>query len=143
MAENRLIEIEVVTPERVVFRDRVEAIIVPGAEGYMGIWYNHAPMVVALGTGDMVYRRDGRVFHMAVSGGFFEVADNKAVVLSDTAELPDEIDLPRAREALERARRRLADPAGPWDMERARAALDRALTRIRVAEKESRPAARR
>lgn len=133
LAADQPIRLEVVTPERVVFEERVEALIVPGVRGYIGIWPNHAPMVVALGIGDMVYRRHGQVYHMAVAGGFFEVAGNRAVILSDAAERAEEIDISRAEAALERARRRLADPAGDWDLERARAALDRALTRLKVA----------
>lgn len=135
MAATQPIQLEVVTPERLVFEEEVEALIVPGVRGYIGIWPNHAPMVIALGTGDMVYRRQGKVYHLAVSGGFFEVANDRAVILSDAAERAEEIDLSRAQAALERARRRLADPGGNWDEERARAALDRALTRIRVAQR--------
>lgn len=133
VSSDQLIELEVVTPERLVFRERVEAMIVPGVEGYIGIWRNHAPMVVTLGTGDMVYRRDGKVFRLAVAGGFFEVTANRAVILTDAAERAEEIDISRAEAALERAKRRLADPAGEWDLERARAALDRALVRLKVA----------
>lgn len=133
LATDQPIQLEVVTPERLVFQERVEALIVPGVQGYIGIWQNHAPMVVALGTGDMVYRRQGKVFHLAVAGGFFEVAANRAIVLSDAAERAEEIDISRAEAALERAKRRLADPAGQWDLGRARAALDRAMARLKIA----------
>lgn len=129
----RTMTLEVITPERVVFRDEVESLIIPGAEGLLGILPDHAPMVAALKIGILTYRKNGEKRRVAVAGGFFEVADNHAVVLSDAAERAEEIDVLRARAAAERARRRLADRNANWDFERARAALNRALNRLRAA----------
>lgn len=132
MAE-RAITLEVITPERVVFREEVDSLIVPGAEGLLGVLPDHAPMVAALKIGILTYRKNGERRRVAVAGGFFEVADNRAVVLSDAAERAEEIDVARARAAAERARRRLAERDANWDFERARAALHRALNRLRAA----------
>ncbi|PZN06742.1 F0F1 ATP synthase subunit epsilon [Thermaerobacter sp. FW80] len=132
MAE-RAITLEVITPERVVFREEVDSLIVPGSEGLLGVLPDHAPMVATLKIGILSYRKGGERRRVAVAGGFFEVADNHAVVLSDAAERAEEIDVARARAAAERARRRLAERDANWDFERARAALHRALNRLRAA----------
>ncbi len=136
---------QVVSPNRVVLRERVTSVIVPGLGGAVGFWAGHAPMLVALGPGVVKYRpapsgdppsgepRSGfRV--LAVGGGFFEMsAAGEATLLADSAELPEEIDVERARAALERARRRLARPSPELDRTRAETALQRALARLMVA----------
>jgi len=130
-------EFQVVTPTRVVIRERVTSVVVPGARGAMGFWARHAPTLVALGPGVVKYRtvdRPDRLHLLAVGGGFFEMSPSgRATLLADTAELPDEIDVPRAEAALKRARRRLFQPTLDTDTARAEAALKRALARLEVA----------
>ncbi len=95
----------------------------------------HAPMVVALRTGVITLRlADGEEIHIATTGGFFEVADNKAIVLCDTAEIDREIDVERARRALQRSLERLRDFQDPTiDRERARRSKERAMARLKAA----------
>lgn len=130
---SKTIELEIVTPERVVFREQVTSIILPGLDGYFGVLANHAPLVAALRIGPVVYRQNGEKKRVAIHGGFFEIVDNRATILADAAELPEEIDVERARRALERARKRISDRQADIDLVRARAALERALIRLRVA----------
>lgn len=125
--------LEVITPERVVLDVEVESVILPGVDGYFGLLANHAPIVAALRTGPATLRIGDRREKVAVASGVFEFSGNHGVVLADAAERADEIDVLRARAALERARTRLMDRQGNWDHARARAALERALTRLRVA----------
>lgn len=125
--------LQVITPERVVFDEEVESAVLPGEEGFFGLLANHAPLVAALRIGPVSLRVRGQRRRLAVAGGVCEFAGNRAVVLTDAAERAEEIDVARARAALERARARLADREGNWDHARARAALQRALTRLRVA----------
>jgi len=126
------IRLEVITPERAVLTEEVDSLILPGLDGLFGVLPNHQALVAALRAGPVIYRQDGRREKLAVSGGFFEFARNRAIILADAAELAAEIDVIRAREAAERARRRLKDRQGRWDHARARAALERALNRLRV-----------
>ena len=132
-------EFQVVSPHRVVLRERVTSLIVPGIGGAVGFWVDHAPMLVALAPGVVKYRpltaTDQRVEFrsLAVGGGLFEVsAEGETTLLADTAELPEEIDVERAKAALKRAKRRLLGPTPDLDMIRAEAALKRALARLRV-----------
>lgn len=124
---------EVVTPERTVLKEEAASVIVPGMHGYIGIQYNHAPMVVGLRPGVLLY---GDVEHeksrISVSGGFVEVSNNRITVLADTAERADEIDVERAKAARERAEKRLRDYTSKIDQARAELALRRSLARLRA-----------
>lgn len=127
------LRLEVITPERLVFREEVEAIIVPAAEGYLGILPNHTPLITSLSVGVMRYRKNGGIQRVAVGGGFMEVAANRVTVLADTAERAEEIDVDRARRAKARAEARLRDRPPNLDYARAEMALRRALTRLKAA----------
>lgn len=124
--------LEVVTPDRLLLSEEVVSVIAPGVEGYLGVLANHAPLVTELAVGILRIRYpDDTEENVAVSGGFMEVAHNRVLVLADSAERPQDIDIQRAKEALLRAHQRLHDPT--MDHERARAALERALNRLKVA----------
>lgn len=134
MAESTFM-LEVVTPERIVLSDEVQFLVVPAAEGEVGVLRGHAPMVAGMKIGVLRYQgKDGVMRHMAVSGGFMEVIDNEATVLAETAERGSEIDILRAKAAKERAERRLQQRAEEINFARAQMALQRALARIKAAE---------
>jgi len=113
-----VMKFEVVTPERVLFREQIEAMIMPGADGRLGILPKHAPMVVLLRPGVVKYRQGGQ---------------DRVVLLADTAEKAADIDILRAQQAKERALRRLRSRDETIDQARARAALERALARLNAA----------
>ncbi|KNZ68413.1 ATP synthase F1 subunit epsilon [Thermincola ferriacetica] len=130
---DKQVKVEIVTPERIVFSEEVEFVVVPGEEGYLGILANHAPIVAALKIGVMKVIQNQKEIKLAISGGFMEVSKNKLVVLADTAERGDEIDVARARAAKERAEQRLASRTHDIDLVRAELALRRAIARIKAA----------
>ena len=126
--------LEVVTPERVVLRRQVEAVVVPSTDGYVGILADHAPMVAAVSLGIVQFgQRHGAKERMATTGGFVEVIANRVTLLCETAELAAEIDVARARAARDRALKRLRDRSAGIDHARAQRALARALNRLRAA----------
>ena len=132
----RTFSVEIVTPERVLFSsDQVVSLTVPAWEGSLGVMAFHAPMVAALRIGVITVKlADGEEVRISTTGGFMEVADNKAVILCDVAELDKEIDVERAQRALERALARLRNFQDPTiDRERARRAKERALARLKAA----------
>jgi F-type H+-transporting ATPase subunit epsilon len=133
VAENNF-TFEVVTPARLIVQEGVDSIVVPAAEGYMGVLKNHAPLITALGGGVLRYRGQGALKRIAVSGGFMEVSKNKVIVLADTAERAEEIDVERARRAKERAEQRLRERTSGLDVARAEFALRRALSRLKAAQ---------
>ena len=124
--------LEVVTPERRVFREEVESIIAPGTEGYLGVLPRHSPLLTTLKPGVVQYRKDGKWERLAVSGGFMEAGPGRVVILADAAELPSEIDVERARRAMGRAKKRLWERPPGLDVARAEAALMRSLARLKA-----------
>jgi F-type H+-transporting ATPase subunit epsilon len=129
-------KLEIIAPDRVVFSGEATSFSAPGVEGGFQVLVNHAPLLSSLDVGEMKVKSiDGVDTRYAASGGFVEVRENKVVVLVETAERSDEIDVKRASAARERAQQRLQSHAKDIDFERAKAALYRALNRLRVATK--------
>jgi F-type H+-transporting ATPase subunit epsilon len=130
------LKIDVVTAERVVYSEEVDAVIAPGMEGQLGILPHHAPLMTTLQSGELVIRKGGKEESLAISGGFLEVRPDHVIVLADQAERAEEIDVARAEAARKRAEERLKDKhTAGLDATRAETALRRALARLSVAEK--------
>jgi F-type H+-transporting ATPase subunit epsilon len=126
--------LEIISPDKVVFKGEATSFTAPGVEGMFQVLYNHAPLLAQLGIGRLTVKTpEGTDVYFAVSGGFAEVRDNHVVALVDTVEAARDIDVNRANAAKERARRRLHEGSRDIDLERAQAALLRAINRIRVA----------
>jgi len=130
MATTRL---DVVTAEREVFSDDVDEVVAPGVEGQLGVLPHHAPLMTTLLPGELLIKKGGEEFYLAISGGFIEARPDRIIVLADTAERVEEIDIARAEEAKRRAEERLAEGIPGVDTARAEAALRRSLIRLRVA----------
>jgi F-type H+-transporting ATPase subunit epsilon len=133
------IRLEIVTPERLVYADDVDAVAVPGVEGELGVLPHHAPLITTLGLGELRIRKSGQEEHFAIIGGFLQVRPDKVVVMAETADLAAEIDLELAQEARREAERALETGYHEGaDLAAARASLQQALLRIRVAERRHR-----
>lgn len=128
--------LEIVTAERVVYSDTVDAVTAPGAEGELGILPRHASLFTLLHPGELRIRKGGEETSIVVSGGFLEVHNNKVSILADTAERAEEIDVARAEAAVERARQALAERSSAPSVDQLRfaeMALRRSTVRLRVA----------
>ncbi len=126
--------LDIVTPERRVISVTVDEVRAPGAQGGFGIRQNHLPFMSALEPGRLTYVEGGREHHYAIGGGFLQVADNKVIVLADTAERSEDIDVHRARRAFEEATerlRRMTEQDQNYAVESAR--VRRAAARLTVA----------
>ena len=132
------IRLDIVTAERLVYSEDVDLVVAPGVEGELGILPQHAPLMTTLEAGEMMVRRGVEEFSLAISGGFLEIRPDRIIVLADSAERDDEIDLTRAEEAQRRARERIDSPTADLDAFRAEAALRRSLVRLKVAQKRRR-----
>lgn len=132
MAER--LTLELATPTRLVVSAEVDEVVAPGSEGYFGVLPGHAPLLATLGVGEVTYRIGRDEHHVAVSGGFAEVRNDKVIILADSAETPADIDRTRAERARDRAEGRLSGRnQEEIDYARAAAALARAVTRLQVA----------
>jgi F-type H+-transporting ATPase subunit epsilon len=126
-------DLDIITPERVVYRDKVVSFSAPGVEGSFQVLFNHAPLLSIIGVGKTkLMTGGGQEVLYATGGGFVEVKDNKVVVLVESAERADEIDVPRAEAARNRAEGRLKSKDTNVDIARAQVALLRAMNRLRV-----------
>lgn len=124
-------KLSIVTPKKVIFNDLAYSLIVPGADGYLEILTNHAPIIVLIKTGRLVVTDSHKnKFVYAISSGFLEVIHNNVHVMADSIELASEIDLKRAESAFDRAQKRLASKTNEFDTARAKRALLRAKNRI-------------
>jgi F-type H+-transporting ATPase subunit epsilon len=132
MAET--IQLEIVTPERLVVNDTAEYIEIPGKTGYLGVLPGHAPLITELAVGAISYNNAGKTKRLAVAWGFAEVLQNKVTILAETAEKAEDIDTARAEAAKKKAEAEL-QKAGVEGNKDAQAALDRANTRLDVASK--------
>lgn len=129
--------LEIVTPDRALVREEVDEVVVPGAEGELGILPGHTPLLSTLKVGEMWYRQGSEKHHLAVAFGFVEVLPERVTVLAHVAERAQDIDIERAERAKRRAEERLNQPAhvaaADMDFERARIAMMKSLIRLQVA----------
>jgi F-type H+-transporting ATPase subunit epsilon len=136
------IQLDVVTPERLVLSVEVDEISAPGALGYFGVLPGHAPFLTTLGVGEVGYRIGNQWEYLAITWGYAEVLPNKVTILTETAEMAEEIDIERAERAQRRAEERLREwstTTADIDFERASVALQRASIRLQVAQKRALP----
>ena len=127
--------LQIVTPEREVYSSQVESVTLPGMESSFGVLRNHAPLIAALEAGIVrIVDAELKEVNLAVGGGFFQVANNTAILLADSAEVPHEINIDRVRESESKARSSLDSQLEGQQSQReqAEAALKRARVRMRL-----------
>ena len=124
--------LKIITQERVVFDEDVDEVYTKTTDGEIGILKNHVPVMAALDIGvtKAVKNNDSKYF--TTMGGVFQFKDDEALILTSTAESGEEIDVTRAKDALKRAKERLANRDAEVDAKRAEAALARAMARLKA-----------
>jgi F-type H+-transporting ATPase subunit epsilon len=131
---DKTFHLEIVTPKRVVFKGEVTSFSAPGIDGGFQVLHSHAPLLASVKIGKVkIIETSGTESHYAISGGFVEVRENNVILLAETAERTDEIDVERVKAARDRAVKRLAKKYPDTDIERAKLALYRALNRLKIA----------
>lgn len=128
-------KLEIVTPERTFYKGMCESIVLDTGSGKMGVLYGHVPVVVSLPPGEMVIKMDGEDKVAVCSGGFMEMLGKRAYIFAQSIEWLEEIDVQRAMEAAQRARRKLEAASNKYDRQRFIWALERAETRLKAIEK--------
>lgn len=132
------LKFQIITPERIVFQDEVDQVTLNTADGEITVLPNHVPLVTLLKPGEMICKKNNIEYPHAVSGGFAEIRpDNSVVILADTAERAEEIDITRAEEAKQRAEKLMKEERVLDSQEYAalQATLEKALIRVRVGNK--------
>jgi F-type H+-transporting ATPase subunit epsilon len=131
-------DVFLVTPEREMWSGEASIVIARGSEGELGIQAGHAPLLIQLGIGPLFIQTESERLAAAVDGGFLHVmsseGDSRVDILGESAELAHEIDVQRAQQLLEDARRRLSESADEASREEAEEDIARAETRINLSE---------
>lgn len=128
------IQCEILTQERQLYRGDVDIVVLPGIEGVMGVLPNHSPLLTVLGFGEVICRTGGQEEFFAIGGGFAEIQPDHVIILADSAEQAEEIDIERAEQARARAEKAMAEgvPEDPMRYAQIEAELRRAQIRIDV-----------
>jgi F-type H+-transporting ATPase subunit epsilon len=127
------LELEIVSPERLLVREQVDEVQIPGRSGYLDALPEHAPLITELTSGEIIYKQGGKATHIAVGWGFAEVLPRKVTILAQTAERAGEINVERAQQAKDRAEQALREGKPDLDYDATLAALKRAEVRLQVA----------
>jgi F-type H+-transporting ATPase subunit epsilon len=133
---NTGINLDIVTPEKLVFSGNVDYVSIPGIEGEMGILPHHCPLITMLQPGELRIRKANEEVSLAVGGGYLEVKPDRIIILADIAERDDSIDAQKAEEAKRRAEQTLSGAGiSPMDKSATEASLRLELARLKIAEK--------
>src|SRR5205809_2431275 len=127
------LELQIVTPDKLLVTEQVDEVEIPGAEGYFGVLPGHTPMLATIQVGELWYRKGTEKVYLSIAFGFAEVLPDRVTILAQLAEKADEIDIARAEAAKKRAEERLTKSTVDMDFERARIAMMKALIRLQVA----------
>ena len=130
---DKKIHLEIITHEKVVYKNDVDAVYSPGINGEFGILYNHIPFMTTLKIGVTKVLNNGEYEFISTLGGIFKVKNNSVIILADEAERGADIDIPRAKLAKERAEARLGNAKDKKERARAQKAIARALARLKAA----------
>jgi F-type H+-transporting ATPase subunit epsilon len=128
------IQLEIVTPDKLVVKETADEVQIPGKAGYLDVLPGHAPLITELMIGEIAYKQGAATQHLSVAWGFAEVLPDKVTVLAQTAERPEEIDVKRAQEAKARAEAALARAEADLDYDATLNAIKRAEVRLKVAQ---------
>ncbi len=130
-----MLRLEIITIEGTEFDEDVDMVIAPGSEGVLGILPHHTPLITTLTYGELDIKKEGQDQFFAIGGGFMEVRPDHVIVMADSAERAEEIDIDRAAAALQRAEDILSHEGEQFDFSRAEAALQRSAARLKVAQR--------
>jgi F-type H+-transporting ATPase subunit epsilon len=126
------IDLQIVTPDRLIVQEEVDEVEIPGSEGYFGVLPGHTPLLASLAVGELWYRKGQEKLYLSLAFGFAEVLPDRVTILARLAERAEDIDVERAELARRRAEERLSQSKTDFDYERARVALTKSLMRLQV-----------
>jgi F-type H+-transporting ATPase subunit epsilon len=126
------LKLEIVTPDAKAYSEDVEMVTLPGAEGEMGIYPQHVPLVAQIIPGELVVRKEGRDYFLAIGEGFVEITGERVAIMADMAIKAENIDEAKAEEARRRAEARLAEHLDDEETAIVTAALTHALAQLKV-----------
>lgn len=131
----RSFHLEIIASDRVFYKGDCEHLVVTALDGLLGILAGHEALVTSLPTGELKYMVNGKWYYAAISEGFMEVMPEFAIILADSCELPEEIDIKRAQEAKRRAEEKMRQKQSIMEYYHTQAAMNRAMNRLKISQK--------
>ena len=132
------LKLEIVTPETKTYSEDVEMVTLPGVEGEMGIYPQHVPLVTQIVSGEVIVRKDGKDYFLAVGEGFVEITGERVAIMTDMAMRAENIDETKAEEASQRAEARMAEKMDDAEAAMVSAALAHSLAQLKVKRRQPR-----
>ncbi|MDE5862220.1 MAG: ATP synthase F1 subunit epsilon [Ruminococcus sp.] len=132
---SKTFHLEIIATDRVFYNGDCEHLVITAIDGLIGIMYGHEPLVTSLPTGELKYMVDGQWHYAAISEGFIQVMPESSIILADSCELPEEIDIKRAEEARIRAEEKLKQKQSIMEYYHTQTALNRAMNRLKISQK--------
>ena len=126
------LKLEIVTPEAKTYSEDVDMVTLPGVEGEMGIYPQHVPLLTQVTAGEVVVRKGGQDYFLAVGEGFVEITGERVAILTDMAIRAENIDEAKAEEARKRAEARLSEKLDDEEAAMVSAALAHSLAQLNV-----------
>ena len=129
----KLLDVEIVTAEKTIFSGKASLIQIPGIEGELGILPSHAPIITELNSGEVLIKNKEEVLSLVLSGGFVEVLNDRVTILEDAAERTNEIDIEKAKEAIQKAEEIVDSQGSDIDIQKALFVIRASKAKLRVA----------
>ena len=126
------LKLEIVTPDSKTYSEDVEIVTLPGVEGEMGVYPMHVPLMTQIVAGEVIARKNGQDYFLAIGGGFVEITADRVAILTDMAIRAENIDEAKAEEARRRAEARLAERIDDEEAAMVSAALAHSLAQLQV-----------
>lgn len=130
--------LEIITPEKVVYKDEVAEVVVPTVNGEIAILPNHINLLTQINPGELIVKKGSVQQYLAITGGFLEVLDNKISILADYAVMAQDVEIARSQEAKKRAEKVMSEKATDNELRVAQAELIKAILELKVATKHKR-----
>lgn len=129
------LSLEIITPEKIVYKDEVDEVIAPTIKGQISILPNHIGLLTQIEPGELIVKKDGRENFLAITGGFLEVAKNKISILADYAVRSEDIEVAKAEQAQKRAEKIMEEKVSEKDFAIAQSELRRSILELKVAQR--------
>jgi len=126
------LKLEIVTPEAKTYSEDVEMVTLPAVEGEMGVFPQHVPLMTQIVPGEVIVRKEGRDYFLAVGEGFVEITGERVAIMTDMAIRAENVDEAKAEEARQRAEARLAEKLDGEEAAMVSAALAHSLAQLKV-----------
>ena len=127
--------LEIIASDRVFFTGQCESLVFPGMDGAQGVLANHERTVTCVSAGEVKAKIDGEWRYAAISDGYAEISADHVVIIADTVERPEEIDIKRAEEAKQRAKEKMRQKQSIMEYYHTQVALNKAMNRLKVNQK--------